>query len=276
MVNATNTSMKVSLNNGIEMPLLGLGVYNMHGSEAEDAVASALETGYRLIDTAAMYHNETEIGHAVKRSTIPRSEIFITTKVNNADQGFESTLRAFETSTNKLQVDYVDLYLVHWPLKITRKDTWKALEKIYANGQAKAIGVANYLVPFLEELATYSDIVPALNQVEFSPYLYQEELLNHCRKHAIQLQAYSPLVRGKKMSDPRLLKLAEKYKKTPAQVILRWDIELGVSTIPKSSIPKRLKENFDIFDFRLSQEDVNWMKTFDDRTRVADDPMIFL
>ncbi|HMH33733.1 MAG TPA: aldo/keto reductase [Puia sp.] len=276
MVNAINISTKVTLNNGIDMPLLGLGVYNMHGREAEDAVAYALETGYRLIDTAAMYQNETEIGHAVKRSSIPRSDIFITTKVNNADQGFESTLKAFETSMNKLQVDYVDLYLVHWPLKKTRKDTWKALEKIYAGGRARAIGVANYLVPFLEELATYSDLVPALNQVEFSPYLYQDDLLSYCRKHAVQLQAYSPLVRGQKMSDPRLQKLAEKYNKTPAQIILRWDIELGVSAIPKSSSPKRLKENFDIFDFTLSQEDVDWMKTFDDRSRVADDPVIFL
>jgi diketogulonate reductase-like aldo/keto reductase len=185
-------------------------------------------------------------------------------------------LRAFNASMKKLQLDYLDLYLVHWPLKQTRKDTWKALEKIYSGGRLKAIGVANYLIPFLEELSSYSDIVPAVNQVEFSPYLYPGALLEYCQRHSIQLQAYSPLVRGQKMSDSRLQELAKKYKRTIAQVILRWDLDLGVSTIPKSSNPTRLKENFDILDFTLDADDIEWMKTFHDNSRVADDPMIFL
>jgi diketogulonate reductase-like aldo/keto reductase len=161
-----------NLNNGCQMPLLGLGVYDMYNREAEQAVLWAFETGYRLIDTAEMYKNETEIGNAVRESGIDRTEIFITTKVNNGDQGFDKTLRAFDESLKKLNIDYIDLYLVHWPIKATRKDTWLALEKLYTEGRVKAIGVANYLIPFLSELESYSSIVPAVNQVEFSPYLY--------------------------------------------------------------------------------------------------------
>jgi len=264
---------KATLNNGIEMPLLGLGVYDMHGKEAEQAILHALETGYRLIDTASMYHNETEVGNAIRHSGLQRKDIFITTKVNNADQGYDVTLKAFETSLSKLQTDFVDLYLVHWPIKGKRKETWKALEKIYKGGSARAIGVANYLIPFLEELKTYSDIIPAVNQVEFSPYLFLKDLLDYCRKNTIQLQAYTPLVRGKKFNDARLVQIAEKYKKTPAQIILRWDIQLGVCPIPKSTNPKRLKENFDVFDFELSQHDMGLISDFNENLRVVDDPM---
>ncbi|HTQ29562.1 MAG TPA: aldo/keto reductase, partial [Puia sp.] len=188
-------SRTTTLNNGITMPMLGLGVYKMYGREAEQTVLSALELGYRLIDTAAMYHNEKEIGDAVGKCGLPRNDIFITSKVNNADQGYDSTLRAFDESLRKLGSDYLDLYLVHWPLKNTRRDTWRALEKIYREGRARAIGVANYLLPFLEELASYAGITPAVNQVEFSPYLFLEDLLTHCRAKQIQLQAYSPLSR---------------------------------------------------------------------------------
>ncbi|MBS1598097.1 MAG: aldo/keto reductase [Bacteroidetes bacterium] len=264
---------KTILNNGVEMPLLGLGVYDMHGKESEQAILDALEIGYRLIDTASMYHNETEVGNAIRQSGLPRKEIFITTKVNNSDQGFDDALKAFDVSLAKLKTDYIDLYLVHWPIKGKRKDTWKALEKIYASGRAKAIGVANYLVPFLDELKTYANITPAVNQVEFSPYLFLKDLLNYCKKDKIQLQAYSPLLRGKKFKDPALLQLAKKYNKTPAQIILRWDIELGVSPIPKSVNPERLKENFNVFDFSLSKEDVELMNGFDENLRVVDDPM---
>ena len=272
----TGNNPMTRLNNGNMMPLLGLGVYNMFGKEAENAVMDALQIGYRLIDTAAMYHNETEIGNAVKSSTVPRKEIFITTKVNNMDQGYDSTLQAFDQSLKKLQTDYIDLYLIHWPIKGKRKQTWQALEKIYASGKSKAIGVANYLVPFLDELNGYAQIVPALNQVEFSPYLFPQNLLDYCKARNIILQAYSPLIRGKRMNDPRLVNLAKKYGKTTAQIILRWDIELGVSPIPKSVNPERLKENFDIFDFHLDREDIDYLKTFDEKLRVADDPMIFL
>lgn len=261
------------LNNGIYMPLLGLGVYDMYHQEAELAVYEALEIGYRLIDTAAMYKNEVEIGNAIRQSDIPRHEIFLTTKVHDIDQGYDQTLRAFDVSSQKLNVDYIDLYLVHWPLKATRKDTWLALERLYNEKRVRAIGVANYLVPFLDELATYAEIVPTVNQVEFSPYLFLEDLLNICKERGIILQAYSPLVRGKRFDDPKLLQLAKKYDKTPAQIILRWAIQLGVSTIPKSSNPVRLRENFNIWNFEISQDDMAKLNGFNENYRVVDDPM---
>lgn len=261
------------LNNGIQMPLLGLGVYDMYNTEAEQAVADALEIGYRLIDTAALYKNEKEIGNAVKRSNLQRHQIFLTTKVGDNDQGFDSTLRAFDTSCKNLQMDYVDLYLVHWPIKETRKQTWLALEKLYAEKRVRAIGVANYLLPFLNELQTYSSIMPALNQVEFTPWLFQKELLEFCKTRNIQLQSYSPITRGKKFDDPRLLKLCEKYDKSPAQIILRWNLEHGISTIPKSSNKKRLQDNFDILKFTISSEDVAFMDSFDEQFRICPNPM---
>ena len=267
------SQLKTRLNNGTEMPMLGLGVYDMYGKEAERAVNEALEIGYRLIDTASMYQNELEVGNAIRRCGIPREDIFITTKVNNSDQGFDSALRAIDVSLKKLQTTYVDLYLVHWPIRGKRKDTWKALERICREGKAKSIGVANYLIPFLKELETYSEVVPVLNQVEFSPFLFLSDLLEYCQQNAIQLQAYSPLVRGKKLNDPRLQKLAGKYNKTAAQIILRWDIQHGVSIIPKSSKAERLKENFNIFDFVLSPEDMESMNAWHDGFRVVEDPM---
>ena len=261
------------LNNGIKMPLLGLGVYDMYKKEAEDATNQALDVGYRLIDTASMYKNEIEIGNAIRQSGMPREEIFLTTKVNNLEQGYSQTLRSYERSLKKLQTDYVDLYLIHWPIKATRKDTWKALETIYQEKRVRAIGVANYLSPFLDELKEYSTIMPALNQVEFSPYLYLEDLLKRCQMDNIQLQAYTPLVRGIRMDDPKLQYLAKKYEKTSAQIILRWIIQLGVSAIPKSSNPARIKENFDIFDFEISQEDCLFINSFNENFRIVDDPM---
>ncbi len=265
-----------SLSNGVQMPLLGLGVYDMYKKEAEQAVLYALETGYRLIDTASMYRNETEIGNAVNQSGINRNELFITTKVNNDEQGYEKTLRAFDASLQKMNLDYVDLYMVHWPIKLTRKFTWKALERLYNEGRVKAIGVANYLIPFLDELSIEATVMPAVNQVEFSPYLFQEELLNYCREKNIQLQAYSPLVRGQRMNDPKLLSVAQKYNKTPAQIILRWAMQLGISTIPKSANPERLKENFDVFDFEINQEDISFICSFNENLRIVDDPMALL
>jgi diketogulonate reductase-like aldo/keto reductase len=261
------------LNTGARMPLLGLGVYDMYDREAEDAVGRALEIGYRLIDTAAMYKNEREIGNAIRASGVPRRDIFLTTKVADADQGYEATLRAFEESSRKLNCDYIDLYLVHWPIRATRKDTWRALETLFAEKRVRAIGVANYLVPFLTELDTYSTITPALNQVEFSPYLFLEDLLLECRRRTIQLQAYTPLVRGQRFSDPKLLRMAEKYGKTPAQIILRWALQLGVSTIPKSANAERLKQNFNVFDFQIGADDMNAVNAFHENFRVVDDPM---
>jgi diketogulonate reductase-like aldo/keto reductase len=261
------------LNNGQQMPLLGLGVYDMYNSEAEQAVLWALETGYRLIDTAEMYKNETEIGNAVRESGIDRTEIFVTTKVNNDDQGFDKTLRAFDESLKKLNIDYIDLYLVHWPIKATRKDTWLALEKLYTEGQVKAIGVANYLVPFLNELQSYSSTVPAVNQVEFSPYLYLKDLAEVCKQKKIQLQAYTPLARGMRMNDPKIQIIAQKYEKTTAQIILRWALQHGVSSIPKSANLQRIKENFNIFDFEINQIDMTFIDTFNENLRIVEDPM---
>lgn len=268
-----NQQLYTTLNNGVKMPLLGLGVYDMYKKEAEQAVLWALETGYRLIDTAAMYLNETEIGNAVRQCGIERTDIFITTKVHNSDQGFDNTLNAFEISMEKLNCDYIDLFLVHWPIKATRKDTWKALERLYTEGAVRAIGVANYLVPFLNELETYTDIVPAVNQVEFSPYLYLKDLKMYCNERQIQLQAYSPLVRGQKMTDSKLVAMAEKYEKTPAQIILRWALQHGVSSIPKSANLKRIQENFDVFDFEINQNDMDLIDGFDENLRVVEDPM---
>lgn len=270
-----NSSLYTTLHNGIKMPLLGLGVYDMYEKTAEEAVSNALEIGYRLIDTAAMYRNEKEVGNAIRNSGIKRSDIFVTTKVANANQGFDATLLAFDTSMKLLNIDYIDLYLVHWPIKGKRKDTWKALEKLYSEKKVRAIGVANYLIPFLEELAVYANIMPLLNQVEFSPYLYLHELLHYCRQHSIQLQSYTPLLRGKKFTDPRLLNLAAKYIKTPAQVILRWNIQHGISTIPKSANKERLQENFDIFDFTIDPADMNLMDSFHENLRIVDDPMTY-
>jgi diketogulonate reductase-like aldo/keto reductase len=262
-----------TLNTQEQMPLLGLGVYDVNGQEAVTAIRTAIDLGYRLIDTAAMYHNEKEVGEAIRQSGVAREEIFLTTKVNNNEQGFEQTLRAFEASQQRLDCEYIDLYLVHWPLRETRKDTWLALEKLYQDGKVKAIGVANYLLPFLEELLPSAKVVPALNQVEFSPYLFLSDLLDYCRQHGIVLQAYTPLLRGARFDDPKLLALAEKYSKTPAQIILRWAVQLGVSTIPKSANPKRLQENIDIFDFEISAEDMAKMATFNENFRVVDDPI---
>lgn len=262
-----------TLNNGNQMPLLGLGVYDMYNKEAEQAVLWALETGYRLIDTASMYENENEIGNAVRASNIKREEIFVTTKVNNNAQGFDKTLRAFDESLKKLNIDYIDLYLVHWPIKVTRKETWMALEKLYNEGRVKAIGVANYLVPFLDELNSYASITPAVNQVEFSPYLYLKDLETVCKQQNIQLQAYTPLVRGLRMNDPKLQNISRKYNKTPAQIILRWALQHGVSTIPKSSNLKRIQENFDVFDFQITQEDMDTIDDFNENFRVVEDPM---
>ncbi|MCW3120438.1 MAG: aldo/keto reductase [Chitinophagaceae bacterium] len=265
-----------TLSNGVQMPLLGLGVYDTHDAEAEAAVLTALATGYRLIDTAAMYENETEVGNAIRQSGIQRQHIFVTTKVGNDDQGYDETLKAFDVSMSKLGMEYIDLYLVHWPLKGKREATWKALEKLYHDKRVRAIGVANYLIPFLEELNRYATVIPVVNQVEFTPWLYQEELLSWCQERNVQLQSYSPVTRGRKFNDIRLQQLCRKYDKSPAQIILRWNIEHGVSVIPKSVNPQRIEENFNIFDFSLSDDDISFMDTFNENFRICDDPLIML
>ena len=258
------------------MPLLGLGVYDVFGLAAERAVMKALDAGYRLIDTAMIYQNERDVGNAIRHSGILRQEIFVTTKVWQTDQGYDSTFRAFETSSKKLNIDYIDLYLIHWPIKLKRKETWQALEKLYADKRVRAIGVSNYLLPFLKELESYGTINPTINQIEFSPWLYLKDELKWCREKNIVLQAYSPLVRGKKFNDPVVVQLSEKYGKTPAQIILRWNIQSGVSAIPKSSNPKRIEENFNIFDFALSDDDMLALSNLNENFRTVEDPMELL
>jgi diketogulonate reductase-like aldo/keto reductase len=265
-----------TLSNGIKMPLLGLGVYDMYDGEAEQAVSDALEIGYRLIDTASLYRNEKEVGNAIRKSGISRNEIFVTTKVGNGDHGFDNTLRAFDESMKKLNIDYIDLYLVHWPIKGRRKETWLALEKLYSEKRVRAIGVANYVMPFLNELESYASITPVLDQVELTPWLFNQQLVDYCEQRKIQLQSYSPLTRGKKFFDPRLVSLSHKYDRSPAQIILRWNLEHGISTIPKSTSKKRLQENFNVFDFTLSKDDVAYMDSFNENFRICDDPMVFL
>jgi diketogulonate reductase-like aldo/keto reductase len=270
---AVKDQLYTQLNNGNTMPLLGLGVYDMYNDEAINAVECALQTGYRLIDTAAMYENEKQIGEGIRRSGITRNEIFVTTKVNNTDQGYDETLKAFDKSSSLLDIDYIDMYLIHWPIKGKREQTWKAIEYLYQNGYVKNIGVANYLLPFLKEMQDYSSVVPSINQMEFSPYLFMDKELNYCQEHHIVLQAYTPLVRGEKFTDPKLKTLAEKYNKTPAQIILKWAVQQGISTIPKSSNPIRIKENFNIFDFEISSDDIHQMNHWNENHRIVDDPM---
>ena len=264
------------LNNGISMPLLGLGVYDMYKAEAERAVADALEIGYRLIDTASMYENEVEIGNAIKNAGVDRKDIFLTTKLNNTDHGYDQALNAFDDSLKKLGQDYVDLYLIHWPIKEGRAASWKALEKLYQDKRVKAIGVANYNIALLEELKSTANIVPAVNQIEFSPWLFQEDLLAYCKEAGIQVQSYSPITRGLKFSDERLAVLCKKYGKTPAQIVLNWHLEHGISTIPKSSKKERLVENFEATSFTLSNEDVKIMNGFNENFRICDDPQTYL
>jgi diketogulonate reductase-like aldo/keto reductase len=276
MVINQNNQLYTQLNNGNSMPLLGLGTYNMFGEVVTNAVHVALETGYRLIDGAQMYHNEKEVGEGIRRSGIPRTEIFITTKIDNCNQGYDETIRSYEQSLKDLGVEKVDLLLIHWPIKGKREATWKALEKLYADQRVGAIGTGNYLLPFLQELETYSSYTPTVNQIEFNPFLNLTAELDYCQKHDICLQCYTPLMRGQKHDDSRIVDVAKKYGKTPAQIILRWAVQQGISTIPKSENPVRIKENFDIFNFELSETDLHILNNLNENFRIVDDPIDML
>lgn len=261
------------LNNEVEMPWLGFGVFQIpEGQEVEQSVSWALETGYRSIDTAAAYGNETGVGKAIRASGIPREEVFVTTKVWNSDQGYDSTLAAFNTSLEKLAMDYVDLYLIHWPVEGKYKETWRALEEIYQSGRARAIGVSNFLSHHLKDLMQDSDTVPTVNQVEFHPYLQQPDLQAFCRENRIQLEAWSPLIKGEVVDVPELVELGEKYGKSPAQITLRWMVQHRVVTIPKSVHKNRIQENADIFDFELEAEDMKVIDGLDRHHRTGPDP----
>lgn len=266
-------SSTLKLNNGVDIPWLGLGVFKSPpGKETEQAVRWALEIGYRHIDTAAFYENEADVGRALRDSGIPREKVFITTKVWNSDQGYERTLAAFDRSRKNLGLDVVDLYLVHWPIKGKYRDTWKALEKLLAEGKARAIGVSNFLAHHLEDLMKSSSVIPAVNQVEFHPLLVQEELLGFDTRARICHEAWAPLGRARNFDNPVIADIAQKYGRTPAQIILRWDIELGVVAIPKSVHRERILENSRIFDFELAREDVVRITALDKGTRLGPHP----
>ncbi|WP_152655342.1 aldo/keto reductase [Oceanobacillus sp. CFH 90083] len=263
----------LTLNNGIEMPKFGLGVYKVEeGQIAVDAVKIALEHGYRSIDTASFYQNEMSVGQGIKKSSIPRKDIFLTSKVWNSEQGYGSTLEAFERSLEKLDTDYLDLYLIHWPVKETFMDTWKALERLYLDGRVRAVGVSNFHVPHLERLLSEAEVVPAINQVEFHPHLTQEALRVFCEKQGIQLEAWSPLKRGQLLDHPTLVSIGEKYGKNAAQIILRWDIQHHVVTIPKSVTPERIIENAAIFDFSLTEEEMKQIDALNENSRSGSNP----
>jgi diketogulonate reductase-like aldo/keto reductase len=262
-----------TLNTGQRIPLFGLGVYDMHGDRAVNAIRYALEIGYRLIDTAQAYENEEEVGTALRQSSLPREDVFLTTKIANTVAGRADVIASFEESLRKLDADYVDLLLLHWPVKDRRRENWKAIEEIGRSGRARSIGVGNYLIPFLHEMPDYATVTPALDQIEYSPYLVMQQELEHCRRHGILLQAYTPLIRGQRFGDPKLVAMAEKYGKTPAQIMLRWCIQQGISAIPKSVEPARIRENFDIFDFSISEADMAALTGFDEGLRIIEDPM---
>ncbi|RKQ35895.1 aldo/keto reductase [Oceanobacillus halophilus] len=264
----TNLQDTVTLNNGVKMPGFGLGVYKASMEETVHSVKTALQHGYRHIDTASYYQNEEGVGKAIKESGIPREEIFVTSKVWNEQQGYENTLKAFDESLQKLDLDYLDLYLVHWPVSGKYKDTWRALEKLYTDGKVRAIGVSNFQAYHLEDLLKDAKVKPVINQVEYHPHLTQLEVKEFCEKEDIQLEAWSPLKKGRLLDVPLLVQLAEKYGKTPAQIILRWDVQNNVITIPKSVKEERIVENADIFDFALTDEEMQQINdlNMDDRS----------
>lgn len=261
---------KARLNNGVEMPMLGLGTWVLTGEDAENAVLYALEAGYRHIDTASAYQNEREVGRAIRKSTIPREKIFVTTKLWNTDHN--DPIKACDESLKRLELDYVDLYLIHWPVEIVRDRTWKVMEQLYEEGKCRAIGVSNYTIRHLNELLKDAKVIPAVNQVEFTPYLYQKELLEFCKAKGIQLEAYSPLTRGKRLNDPKLKAIVARYSKTSAQILIRWSLQHDLVVIPKSKSRERIIENANVFDFVISSEDMKLLNSFDDNYHLCWDP----
>ncbi|WP_342550175.1 aldo/keto reductase [Paenibacillus sp. FSL P2-0089] len=253
-----NLKSATKLANGVEMPWFGLGVFKVQeGQEVIDSVKAAIKAGYRSIDTASVYGNEEGVGQAIRESGVAREELFITTKVWNTEQGYDSTLAAFDQSLSKLGLDYADLYLVHWPIRAKYKDTWRALEKLYADGKVRAIGVSNFQIDHLEDLLADATVKPMVNQVELHPLLNQQELREYCKAQGIQIEAWAPLAQGHLLDNEVLADIAARHNKTLPQIILRWDLQNGIVTIPKSVKEERIIANADIFDFELSEEEIS-------------------
>jgi methylglyoxal/glyoxal reductase len=262
-----------TLNNGVKMPWLGFGVFQIpEGEETYQAVRAALESGYRSIDTAAIYGNEASVGRAVKDSAIAREELFITTKVWNDDLREGTTLQAIDNSLELLQMDYVDLYLVHWPVKGKYVDAWLAMEEILGSKKARAVGVSNFMIHHLQDVIAAGSIVPAANQIEYHPLLQSADLHKFCDENGIQLEAWAPLIQGQGMNHPTIKKIANKHSKSPAQVLLRWDLQQGVVTIPKSVHRERIEANANIFDFMLDAEDMSAIAVMEQGKRIGPDP----
>ncbi len=269
-----------TLNNGTKMPWLGLGVFKVEeGPELVEAVKTAITEGYRSIDTAAIYGNETGVGEGIREGIqaagIRREDLFVTSKVWNDGLDYDGTVQAFETSLEKLGLDYLDLYLIHWPGKGKYKQAWNALEELYKKGRIRAIGVSNFQVHHLEELMKDAAVKPAINQVERHPKLTQSDLLTYCQQHDIQLEAWSPLMQGQILDNPVLREIAAKYDKSPAQVILRWDLQQKIVIIPKSTKAHRIKENANLFEFELTKEDIEQIDNLNEDHRVGPDPDTF-
>ena len=261
------------LNSGTEIPILGFGTYQLRGEkQVKEAVTAALETGYRLIDTAQMYGNEKYVGEAIRESGIAREETFITTKLDNDQHGYDRAKKSFARSMDRLQPGYVDLFLIHWPIEGLRLESWRALVEIHKQGAAKAIGVSNYTIGHLKELFENSETKPAVNQVEFNPFIFQENLLSFCKEEGIRLQGYTPLSRANKFNNNVIQEIAGKYSRSPAQVMLRWALQHHVIPLPKSSDHDRIKENAGIFDFSIEEKDMEKLNSLNENYRLAMDP----
>ena len=266
------SSFRFRLNNGVEVPALGLGTYKLPGEQAYAPVRMALDCGYRHIDTASFYENEKAVGRAVKESEVPREEVFITSKVWRTEMGFEETLDAFDRTLKRLGTDYLDLYLVHWPVTGKRLDSYRALERLYKDGRVRAIGVSNFTVRHLQELYGACQVMPAVNQVEMTPFLYQKDLLEHCQARDILVTAYSPFGRGKVLGDPVLAEVGKRHRKTPAQVIVRWCLQKGMAVIPRSADLGHLRQNSQVFNFSLDKEDMAKLDLLHSGLRTTTDP----